>query len=224
MISATMQAQNNCATIPLHGQSVVHLLPLSLLLPSMSTEEDRNEEIRLMRQTAAGDEVAFRQLYRRFSSTLYGLVYRITHDDSEAQDVLQEGFLYVWRRAADFDERLSSPFAWCVMILRHKAIDRLRSRQRFQRMRERAGEHQLVTEAEMDTHSADVPEMREQREVVRAALRTVPDEQRKLLELAFFEGLTHEQIAQRTAAPLGTVKTQIRRTLMRLRDPLRRQL
>jgi RNA polymerase sigma-70 factor (ECF subfamily) len=224
MFLTTMQAPRGCVTIPLHGRAIVHLLPLSLLLPSMSTEEDRNEEIRLMRQTAAGDEVAFRQLYGRFSATLYGLVHRITHDDSEAQDVLQEGFLYVWRRAADFDERLSSPFAWCVMILRHKAIDRLRSRQRFQRMRERAGEHQLVAEAEMDTRSADVPEMREQREAVRAALRTVPDEQRKLLELAFFEGLTHEQIAQRTAAPLGTVKTQIRRTLLRLREPLRRQL
>ena len=69
-----------------------------------------------------------------------------------------------------------------------------------------------------------MPELREQRDAVRAALQKVPDEQRKLLELAFFDGLTHEQIAQRTTVPLGTVKTQIRRTLLRLRDPLRRQL
>ncbi len=215
------QAATGCATIQWHA-----LLPalLTTLLPIMPTETDQQEEIQLLRQTAAGDERAFRQLYGRFSSTLYSVVYRITRDDTEAQDVLQEGFLYVWRRAAEFDETRSSPFAWCVMILRHKAIDRLRSRQRFHRLRERAGEEALATGEEMDLRSADAPALRDQREQVREVLRTVPEDQRRLLELAFFEGLTHEQIAQRTAAPLGTVKTQIRRSLLRMRDSLKKRL
>ncbi len=223
MFSLHRQAGNGCGTIqwsPLFSA----FLRLPLLPPVMPTENDPPEEIRWLRATAAGDEGAFRQLYRRFAPTLYGMVYRITRDEVEAQDVLQEGFLYIWRRAGEFDERLSSPFAWCVMILRHKAIDRLRSRQRFHRLRERAGEETLATGEELDTRSAEAPALHDQREQVRAALGTVPEDHRRLLEMAFFEGLTHEQIAQKTAVPLGTVKTQIRRSLLRLRDSLRRRL
>jgi RNA polymerase sigma-70 factor (ECF subfamily) len=145
------------------------------------------------------------------------------NDAKEAEDVLQEGFTYIWRKAATYDANRSSPFAWAVMITRNKAIDRLRVRQRIEKLREKVTVEESFYQ-DKDETSANEPTLRERGTLVRSALREIPEEQRQALELSFFGGLTHEQIAERLDTPLGTIKARIRRGLLRLRDCLKEGL
>jgi RNA polymerase sigma-70 factor (ECF subfamily) len=145
------------------------------------------------------------------------------NDAKEAEDVLQEGFTYIWRKAATFDPARSSPFAWAVMITRNKAIDRLRVRQRLDKLREKVISEESFY-PDKDETSANEPALRERGALIRSALHQIPEEQRQALELSFFSGLTHEQIAERLDTPLGTIKARIRRGLLRLRDCLKEGL
>lgn len=188
-------------------------------MTSPAKESDNEFEARLISRIAAGDDSAFTALYKRFSVPLYGMAYRMLNDAKEAEDVLQEGFTYIWRKAAAYDSNRSSPFAWAVMITRNKAIDRLRVRQRLEKLRDRVTSEESLIQ-DKDETSANEPALRERGALVRSALQQIPQEQREALELAFFGGLTHEQIAERLATPLGTIKARIRRGLLRLRDCL----
>ncbi len=175
----------------------------------------------LVRQLNDGSDAAFATFYDRFAPGLFSLIYAILHDQKESEDVLQESFVQMWKRIGTYDPRRSSLFTWAVMISRHKAIDRLRSRQRQARL----------TEA-METESPDVPapasseradnalEHRDERARVRAALARLGEGQREAIDLAFFAGLTQTQVAEELGAPLGTVKARIRRGLLALRDVL----
>lgn len=184
---------------------------------SGAKEPDRQLEAELISRISSGDEAAFAALYDRYSPGLYSLVLKIVRDEKESEDVLQEGFSHIWRRAATYDPARSSAFTWAVMILRNKAIDRLRARQRQQRTVERATEEfsYSLDGAEAASEEAD---RREEGARVRTALQQIPDDQKKAVELAFFGGLTHEQIAEKLNAPLGTIKARIRRGLLKLRD------
>lgn len=184
------------------------------------SDPERRLDSELLVRVGAGDEAAFAQLYDRFAPGLYSLVLKMVRDEKEAEDVLQEGFTHVWRRATTYDPARSSAFTWAVMVFRNKAIDRLRGRQRRERVVEKAGEDPLAM-PDRDARSADVPAMLEEVAMVRAALEQISPEQKEAVELAFFSGLTHEQIAERLATPLGTVKARIRRGLLRLRDFLK---
>jgi RNA polymerase sigma-70 factor (ECF subfamily) len=186
-------------------------------------ESDNEFAARLIDRIAEGDASAFDALYERFSRSLYGMAYRMMNDPKEAEDVLQEGFTYIWRKAATYDRNRSSPFAWAVMIMRNKAIDRLRVRQRLEKLREKVTAEESLY-PEKDEVSANEPTMRERGVLVRSALEQIPQEQRQALELSFFGGLTHEQIAERLDTPLGTIKARIRRGLLRLRDCLKEGL
>jgi len=177
----------------------------------------------LINRIAEGDDSAFDALYKRFSPSLYGMAYRIMNDAKEAEDVLQEGFTYIWRKASTYDPIRSSPFAWAVMITRNKAIDRLRVRQRLEKLREKVTSEESFY-PDKDETSAEEPTLRERGVLVRSALQQIPLEQRQALELSFFGGLTHEQIAERLDTPLGTIKARIRRGLLRLRDSLNEAL
>jgi RNA polymerase sigma-70 factor (ECF subfamily) len=187
----------------------------------LADDPESKFEVNLISRIADGDESAFTTLYQRLSSSLYGMAYRMINDAKEAEDVLQEGFTYIWRKAGSYDPTRSTPFAWAVMIVRNKAIDRLRVRQRGERLRERA-EQSFVQEK--DESSAEEPTLRERSTIVRSALQQIPQEQREALELAFFGGLTHEEIADRLTTPLGTIKARIRRGLLKLRDFLHEEI
>jgi RNA polymerase sigma-70 factor (ECF subfamily) len=182
-------------------------------------DAERKLDADLLLRTAAGDEAAFAQLYNRFSPGLYSLVLKMVRDEREAEDVLQDGFSHIWRRASTYDPARSSAFTWAVMVLRNKAIDRLRVRQRIERTVEKATE-EFRHFPDSDDVAALEPVMREQRALVRNALTQLPEEQREALEMAFFGGLTHEEIAEKLSTPLGTIKARIRRGLFRLRDVL----
>jgi RNA polymerase sigma-70 factor (ECF subfamily) len=187
---------------------------------SMTQDSDRQLEAELLARIAAGEEAAFAKLYDRFSPGLFSLVMKMVRDEREAQDVLQEGFSHIWRRASTYDAARSSAFTWAVMIFRNKAIDRLRIRQRQQRTVDRATEEfaQGADGAEQTTKEVD---SREECARVRAALGEIPGDQKAAIELAFFGGLSHEQIAEKLDTPLGTIKARIRRGLLKLRDCLK---
>jgi RNA polymerase sigma-70 factor, ECF subfamily len=180
-------------------------------------ESENQFNAELMRRIAQGDDRAFKALYERLAPALFGIALRMLNDAAEAEDVLQEGFTYIWRKAPSFDSSRSSVFAWAVLIVRHKAIDKLRIRQRDERLRESAT-RAADPEAAVDERSVQEPILRERSAQVRSALEQLAPEQRQALELAFFAGLTHEQIAERLDAPLGTVKARIRRGLVKLRS------
>jgi RNA polymerase sigma-70 factor (ECF subfamily) len=175
----------------------------------------------MARQIGSGDEDAFARFYDRFAPGLFSMIFAILHDQKESEDVLQEAFLQMWKRSATYDAARSGLFTWATMIARHKAIDRLRSRQRQARLGEAVANEtdDFATSAPVD--QADNALARtEQRDRVRTALGQLGDAQREAIDLAFFGGLTQTQIAERLGTPLGTIKARIRRGLLALRDVL----
>lgn len=174
----------------------------------------------LLHAIARGDEAALATLYDRYHSILLGLLLRILHSRVEAEDVLQEVFLQIWQRAANFDETRGRGFTWMVTLARSRAIDRLRSLQ----SRQRADDTALRDTPESVGDASDDAYHAEQREIVSAALAEIPEEQRRALLLAYFEGLTQSEIAARLGQPLGTVKTRMRSGMSKLRDLLGEKL
>jgi len=179
--------------------------------------ERDSSDAELLRLVAGGDEAALASIYDQYASILLGLLLRILRSRGEAEDVLQEVFLQVWRRAGDFDESRGRGFTWLVTLARSRAIDRLRALDSRSRTAAASASEpsDFVSDASADTFRA------EQREIVQAALAQLPDEQRRTLLLAYEEGLTQTEIAERTGQPLGTVKTRTRSGLMKLREMLR---
>jgi RNA polymerase sigma-70 factor (ECF subfamily) len=169
------------------------------LKPEAAPQAEPSPDTALLHAIARGDESALASLYDRYHSILLGLLLRILHSRVEAEDVLQEVFLQIWQRAANFDETRGRAFTWMVTLARSRAIDRLRS---------------LDSRQRADAYQA------EQRAIVGAALAEIPEEQRRALLLAYFEGLTQSEIAARLNQPLGTIKTRMRSGLSKLRDLL----
>ena len=182
----------------------------------MQPEQAQATDVDLLHAVARGDELALGSLYDRYRVILFGLLMRILNSREEAEDVLQEVMLQVWRRAADFDEQRGRPFTWLVTLSRSRAIDRLRQLGARQRLADSAAQNSPdeASDAVKDTlHS-------EQREIVQRALAELPEEQTRILILAYFEGLTQSEIATRLTTPLGTVKTRMRSGMIKLRELL----
>jgi RNA polymerase sigma-70 factor (ECF subfamily) len=180
---------------------------------------ERQQAVEMIERMAGGDEAALAAFYERFAPLLYGLALKMMKDEKDAEDVVQEGFVYIWRKAAAYNPQMISPFSWAVMVVRNKAIDRIRSRLRVARIVERATA-EFSHSAEADERSANEPLFSEQRALVRTALAQIPEEQRQAIELAFFSGLTHEEIAAHLTTPLGTIKARIRRGMIHMRELL----
>jgi RNA polymerase sigma-70 factor (ECF subfamily) len=185
--------------------------------PSMAEAAPQaDSDTELLHAVARGDESALAALYDRYNSILLGLLLRILHSRTEAEDVLQEVFIQIWQRAANFDEARGRGFTWMVTLARSRAIDRLRALQ----SRQRADDTAMQNAPEQLGDASDDAYYAEQREIVRAALAEIPEEQRRALLLAYFEGLTQSEIAARLGQPLGTVKTRMRSGMTKLRELL----
>jgi len=183
-------------------------------------ESNQVTDISLLQAIARKDEPALAALYDRYRLTLFGLLMRILNSREEAEDVLQEVFLQVWRRAADFDERRGRPFTWLVTLTRSRAIDRLR--QLNSRERLVSSDPEVVAFSLLDP--AQDAFRSEQRDLLAGALAELSEEQRHTLTLAYFEGLTQSEIAARLSSPLGTVKTRMRSGMIKLRELLSRRM
>jgi len=166
-----------------------------------------------------GDEDALAELYDRYGRLAFGLAYRILGERGTAEDVVQEAYLAVWRRSTSFRADRGSARAWLMSIVHNAAIDRRRGR--FKREQEVVpiDDLEFRLESEADDAFAVVSEQIEA-EQIRSALGSLPSEQRQAIELAYFGGLTQQEISDRTGTPLGTVKSRMRLGLQKLRTLL----
>ena len=182
----------------------------------MHPNQAQVSDLDLLNAIKRRDEQALAALYDRYRLILFGLTMRILSSREEAEDVLQEVLLQVWRRASDFDEQRGRPFTWLVTLTRSRAIDRLRVLGARQRLTEAAAKEfsDETSDAALDAFKS------EQREIVKRALAELPEDQRRTLLLAYFEGLTQSEIAAKLATPLGTIKTRMRSGMIKLREVL----
>jgi RNA polymerase sigma-70 factor (ECF subfamily) len=157
----------------------------------------------------AGDQGAMADLYDRYSGIVYGVALRVLTSTTAAEDIVQEVFLQLWRNPQAFDANRGRLAAWLAVIARNRAIDQLRKRP----AEDDIDELPISTGVNLEDESSQ----RLAVEKVRGVLVQLPQDQRKALEMAFFEGMTHTEIAGKTGEPLGTVKTRIRTGLLALR-------
>jgi RNA polymerase sigma-70 factor, ECF subfamily len=187
--------------------------------PEDSQDTEALEDARLLVMIADGDQEALAALYRRRGALLYSMLVRMLANEMEAQEIMQDTFLLIWRRAQEYDPRRSSPAAWMIMIARGRALDKLRARSR-QLANQAAYERELVS-LEVELHAPRQAERDELTAACAAALNDLPEAQGRALQLAFFRGWTHEEIAAAAAEPLGTIKARVRRGLQALRKILK---
>lgn len=176
------------------------------------------DDAELLRLIAAGDRLAFATFYDLHSMVMFSVACKILHDPGEAEDVLQEVFLQIWEKAGNYDPLLGKAASWAVTLVRNKAIDRIRAWQRRMRLAEAAGTEQSSKESD-DTVNEAV-HGGEKAKLIQSAIGGLPADQRQAIELAFFSGLTQNEISEKLREPLGTVKARIRRGLLKLRDQL----
>jgi RNA polymerase sigma-70 factor, ECF subfamily len=184
------------------------------------TQKRDDPDRALMARVEAREAEALGELYDRLAGRLLGLARRILGEGGEAEEVVQEVFLFSWRAAASFDPARGTVLTWLLIATRSRAIDRLRSRGSASRREPLRLDELLEDPPAGDDVEANTA-IRQWAVLCRSAVRQLPEEQRRALHLAYFEGLTQEEIASRTATPLGTVKTRVRLGLMKLREHMR---
>jgi RNA polymerase sigma-70 factor (ECF subfamily) len=179
----------------------------------------------LMQRLAYRDLVAFRALYDRYGNLVYSAALRVVRDAQIAEDMVQEIFLRIWRKPESYVAQRGRFVTWLTSVTRNRAVDEVRSRGRRFRHEMASPEEQ---ERELPASEQDDPaltaELSDQRRLIIAALTQIPAEQREIIELAYFGGLTQQEIAERLSQPLGTVKTRIRLGMQKLRAALTPEL
>ena len=188
-------------------------------MPNSSREAEMREDARLLAEIADGNQRSLATLYRRRSGLLYSLLVRMLNNETEAQEAMQDTFTRIWRRANQYDPVRSSPLTWMVMIARGHGLDRLRARSR--RDANHAAYEREIMSLEMEDNDPRPPARDELASACALALNNLPEPQGQALQLAFFRGWTHQEIASASGEPLGTVKARIRRGLLSLRNALK---
>lgn len=171
------------------------------------------EDVALFGRVARGESAALKVLYDRHAAKALGVATRVLGIASEAEEVVQETFVQVWKRAREYDGKRGAASVWIATIARSRAIDRLRARGASVRKLAAIGNEPIAPNVASPLENVEARLAREQ---IGIALGTLPPEQRRTIELAFFEGLTHREIAERTEQPLGTVKTRVRLAMEKL--------
>lgn len=184
-------------------------------------EPDPAADGRLLEGVKQGVSAALDELYARYSSPIYSLIFRILRSPEETEDVALDVFWQIWRQAGRYDPSRGAPAAWIFTLARSRAIDRLRARRRRE---------EKVISLDAPTFNLDpmdekarpdeVASFRQGRDAVRQAMVHLSAVQREALEMAFFRGMTHLEIAKELGKPLGTIKTRVRQGLIRLRQEL----
>ena len=165
------------------------------------------------------DREAFVELYDRFSRPLFSFAFRVLNDQKDAEDVLQDVFLQIWHKADAFSTVRGTPFGWAVSMTRNKAIDHLRSKRRRMQLFTETTTIEILENATLEaTRNFDADQNAE----IRSSIDDLPHPQRQAIEMAFFSGLTHLEIAGQLQTPLGTIKARIRRGMLTLRELVER--
>lgn len=176
---------------------------------------DRARDRQLLARIARGDVAALQTIYERHAPRAVAIAFRILRDRSEAEDVVQETFLELWRRASQFDADRGGAIAWVVTIARSRAIDRLRASGTAGKTIASASASEGLAPLALPLPSDEAEQRRDVARVA-TALSALPDAQRETIELAYFEGLSQSEIAERTGTPLGTVKMRVKLAMAKL--------
>jgi RNA polymerase sigma-70 factor (ECF subfamily) len=190
-----------------------------LARPKLSAS-DRSRDHDLLVRIARGEIAALRALYDDHAPRAMAIAMRVLRNEAEAEDIVQETFLEVWRRASQYDNQRGGAVAWLVTIARSRAIDRLRSSGTSSRAIEAASGTLIPTP---DLLPSEQAERRSDELRVAAALAALPAEQRQTIELAYFEGLSQSEIAKKTGSPLGTVKMRVKLAMGKLANLLKHE-
>jgi RNA polymerase sigma-70 factor, ECF subfamily len=192
---------------------------LLFFIKPVNEQEIKDRDIELLQRIGAKDRAAFGEFYDPHSTLMFSIASKILNDASEAEDVLQETFLQIWEKAGRFDPKLGKASSWAAILVRNKAIDRIRASQRRTRLAEEAGLESAIA-AEVSETTNETVHGHEKAKLIQAAIVQLPAEQRQAIELAYFSGLTQNEISEKLHEPLGTIKARIRRGLLKLRDQL----
>ncbi len=179
---------------------------------------DQSVWLRFMERSAGGDQAAFASLYDASRQLVYATALRILGEPADAEEVTLDVYVQAWRSAKDYSERRGSVAAWLVLLARSRALDRVRSRTSRTRREEPFQEFAQFRSTELGPDRET--EISQRRRRVVSALDTLPPEQRQVIELAFFSGLTHTELAAQLNQPLGTVKTRVRQGMIKMRELL----
>lgn len=192
-------------------------MSLFSLEPTVAVHDD-DEDARLMRAIANGDRDAFRCLHDRHEGLLFGTIYKVLNDRADTEEVLQETFFNLWSKARLYTPGRGRPLTWMTSLARNRAIDRLRSKQRQARLRDALeidDTRSIAATASINGYEAS--DRRDECLAVRRAVVELTDCQREAIEMAYFHGLSQQEIAERLGEPVGTVKARIRRGMRRLK-------
>lgn len=185
-----------------------------------SLDEARDAD--LLRRIARGDEESFRALYRRYGAAAYGLARRVVRQEFLAEEIVQETFLALWRGAGAYDASRGSVRTWLLSSIHHRAVDSVRREEAHTRRAQRA-HRDAVPEADVAEVVADALDLEDDSARLGGALGGLPPEQRHVVDLMYYGGLTQAQVAERLALPLGTVKSRCLLAMRRLRSALTRE-
>jgi RNA polymerase sigma-70 factor (ECF subfamily) len=193
----------------------------------MSTNQlndDRAVELDLLVRIARQDRRAFEDLFARYSGILYATALKFLKDDADAQDVVQDVFIQIWDKAKLYDPAKGKPLTWALTLTRNRSIDRIRSIQRRSRLRDDFEKESAVDESGILREALSGVDASDTARILRDVVGQLPAPQRTVIQLAYFEGLTHTEIADRLGEPLGTIKARARRALMKLKTSLDERL
>jgi len=187
-------------------------------------ENEQLEEMDILHRVARGDRAGFDLLHQRFSGIVYSTIYKVLNDREDTQDVAQEVFAQIWKKARLYEASKGKPLTWVATMARNRAIDRLRSKQRRARLRDAFSEEEKTADFMTQRDAFDDVAASEAGEVVRSAVLELSDEQRQAIEMAYFGGMTQSEIADNLGEPLGTVKARIRRGMIKLKKKVEPRL
>jgi RNA polymerase sigma-70 factor, ECF subfamily len=192
------------------------------LAVAVELEPGAPSDVDLMLGIQSGDADALSQLYDRYNGIMKALILRIIHNDTEADDLLQEVFMEIWNQAKNFSAEKGKPLGWMVTLTRRRAIDALRKKQAYNRAEERL---QAEPEQQPLAWVQNVTEMQiragDTRALMAKVISSLPEAQQQVIELAFFQGMSQREIASNTNIPLGTVKTRLELGLKKIYDGLK---
>jgi RNA polymerase sigma-70 factor, ECF subfamily len=198
----------------------IKLVRTFLLLTKPTYEqEEKNLDNSLLRRIAAGDRAAFAEFYDRHSTLMFSVAVKILHDLTEAEDILQEAFVEIWTKAGKYDPKLGKATSWVAILVRNRAVDKIRASERRKRLGQAAGTESSILSESHDAVNETI-QGQEKAKLIQSVVRELPMEQRQAIELAYFSGLTQNEISERLHEPLGTIKARIRRGMLKLRDQL----
>ncbi|HJS26327.1 MAG TPA: sigma-70 family RNA polymerase sigma factor [Actinomycetota bacterium] len=182
--------------------------------------EDDRYDLELHRRLSARDRGAFDELYQRYGRSAYGVALRVTSQEVIAQEVVQDAFLALWRAPEAFDAARGAFRSFFLSLVHHRAVDAVRREERLRKRTERASNLEPMTGEDPAEDVVEDAYLRVRRKEVRAALTTLPAEQRQVLDMAYFGGMTQARIAAELGIPLGTVKTRTLAAMRKLRAAL----